>query len=262
MDAATIAAYDAGATPWRDHRPARFLDRVDAFRAAARRRAGTVADLGCGAGLHLPLLPRPVVALDATRVDARRSSRRGAPDALAGARATSSTSRSVEERSSGAWARASYLHVPGTSLPWALMELPPRAGAGRCAAHLTMLRGDGDGPFADDEHPGRFFARWQPDALGDQLVGAGFDVVESIVDAAEPEWIHVLVRRARTLPDVVGPRMRLLVCGLNPSLHAADAGVGFAAARQPVLARGPRRGHRRRVDRDARHALVAPRASA
>ena len=34
--------------------------------------------------------------------------------------------------------------------------------------------------------------------------------------------------RARTLPDVVGPRMRVLVCGLNPSLNAADAGVGFA----------------------------------
>jgi TDG/mug DNA glycosylase family protein len=34
--------------------------------------------------------------------------------------------------------------------------------------------------------------------------------------------------RARTLPDTVGPGMRVLVCGLNPSLYAADAGVGFA----------------------------------
>ncbi len=33
--------------------------------------------------------------------------------------------------------------------------------------------------------------------------------------------------RERTLPDIVAPDMRLLVCGLNPSLHAADAGVGF-----------------------------------
>ena len=36
------------------------------------------------------------------------------------------------------------------------------------------------------------------------------------------------VTRARTLPDTVGAGMRLLVCGLNPSLYAADAGTGFA----------------------------------
>jgi TDG/mug DNA glycosylase family protein len=34
--------------------------------------------------------------------------------------------------------------------------------------------------------------------------------------------------RLRTLADCVAPGMRLLVCGLNPSLYAADAGVGFA----------------------------------
>jgi TDG/mug DNA glycosylase family protein len=38
----------------------------------------------------------------------------------------------------------------------------------------------------------------------------------------------VRARRARTLPDTVGPGMRLLVCGLNPSLYAADFGVGYA----------------------------------
>ncbi len=34
--------------------------------------------------------------------------------------------------------------------------------------------------------------------------------------------------RLRTLPDLVAPGMRLLVCGLNPSVYAADAGVNFA----------------------------------
>jgi TDG/mug DNA glycosylase family protein len=34
--------------------------------------------------------------------------------------------------------------------------------------------------------------------------------------------------RARTLPDLVGPGLRLLVCGLNPSLYSADAGLPFA----------------------------------
>ncbi len=30
------------------------------------------------------------------------------------------------------------------------------------------------------------------------------------------------------LPDTVGPGMRVLVVGLNPSVLSADAGVGFA----------------------------------
>jgi len=42
--------------------------------------------------------------------------------------------------------------------------------------------------------------------------------------------ILVDARRDRTLPDFVGAGMRLLVCGLNPSLVAADAGFGYAGA--------------------------------
>ncbi|HET7488521.1 MAG TPA: mismatch-specific DNA-glycosylase [Acidimicrobiales bacterium] len=57
------------------------------------------------------------------------------------------------------------------------------------------------------------------------LAGGGFDV-----DAIAPseDAVVALVTRARTLPDVVGPGMRLLVCGLNPSVYAADHGVGYA----------------------------------
>ena len=39
---------------------------------------------------------------------------------------------------------------------------------------------------------------------------------------------RVTCTQQRTLPDFVGPDMRVLVCGLNPSLVAADAGFGFA----------------------------------
>jgi TDG/mug DNA glycosylase family protein len=34
--------------------------------------------------------------------------------------------------------------------------------------------------------------------------------------------------RVRTLPDLVRPDLRLLICGLNPSLFSADAGIPFA----------------------------------
>lgn len=40
--------------------------------------------------------------------------------------------------------------------------------------------------------------------------------------------VSVEAERLRTLPDFVGPDLGLLLVGLNPSLYAADAGVGFA----------------------------------
>jgi TDG/mug DNA glycosylase family protein len=108
------------------------------------------------------------------------------------------------------------------------MELHHALAVG-APAHLTMIRGDGEGPFPDDDFAGRFFARWEPDPLCDAIIGAGFEVVDVREEGGDDDgWVHVLATRARTLPDVVGPGMRLLLCGLNPSLYAADAGVGFA----------------------------------
>ncbi len=66
---------------------------------------------------------------------------------------------------------------------------------------------------------------WQPERLRDIVAGAGFAVEE--VELGDLS-LRVWARRERTLPDIVGPAMRVLVCGLNPSLYAADAGVGYA----------------------------------
>jgi TDG/mug DNA glycosylase family protein len=51
--------------------------------------------------------------------------------------------------------------------------------------------------------------------------GAGF-AVEAVTGS------EVRARRLLTLPDTVGPSMRLLVCGLNPSVYSAERGVGYA----------------------------------
>jgi len=63
--------------------------------------------------------------------------------------------------------------------------------------------------------------------LADLVAGAGF-VVES-ARRARGRWV-VEARRDRTLPDFVGGGMRILVCGLNPSVVSADAGFGYAGA--------------------------------
>lgn len=55
-------------------------------------------------------------------------------------------------------------------------------------------------------------------SLDDLIAGAGF--------VRHPRR-HAIVR-ALSLPDTVAPGMRVLMCGLNPSIYAAERGVGFA----------------------------------
>jgi TDG/mug DNA glycosylase family protein len=63
------------------------------------------------------------------------------------------------------------------------------------------------------------------------IEGAGFSLLalqrQPVAGDGVPH-IHATLRRERTLADTVGPGMRLLLVGLNPSLHAADSGVGFS----------------------------------
>jgi double-stranded uracil-DNA glycosylase len=87
--------------------------------------------------------------------------------------------------------------------------------------HVTVCAGDRlDRSGADD------------DPLRDLLVGAGFEPDEleppALRQVSADGRVVARARRVRTLPDTVGPAIRLLICGLNPSLYAADAGVAFA----------------------------------
>ena len=146
---------------------------------------------------------------------------------------------------------ADFAGVPDCGLPLALADL-----------HWSMAAGD------TAEATGINGALAGARRLDDVISGAGFTVVGQLgaVDAETPMPAEgrgragrgLVLRRNRTLPDTVGAGMRLLVCGLNPSPYAADAGVGFgrpgnrfwpaAAAAGLVTA-----------DRDPRRALVVDR---
>jgi TDG/mug DNA glycosylase family protein len=67
---------------------------------------------------------------------------------------------------------------------------------------------------------------WPRGRLEDVLHGAGFGL-RSAPRRRSGRWRAAVVRE-RTLADTVGPGMRLLCVGLNPSPFSADAGVGFA----------------------------------
>ncbi|MEM7287501.1 MAG: mismatch-specific DNA-glycosylase [Actinomycetota bacterium] len=86
--------------------------------------------------------------------------------------------------------------------------------------------------------------------LADLATGAGFALRRRRVGHA------TRLTRFRTLPDTVGPGMRLLVCGLNPSPAAADDGVGFARPGNRFWPAALAAGLVTR-DRDPDHALTA-----
>jgi TDG/mug DNA glycosylase family protein len=119
-------------------------------------------------------------------------------------------------RSGGAGIRS----VAAAGVPMALAELHRALPVGGIL-DVTVLGHAGGPPFS----------LTNPDVLCRLLTGAGFTVDEAAagvtVDGTSPRVV-ARATRARSLPDTVGPRMRLLVCGLNPSLYAADAGVGYA----------------------------------
>jgi double-stranded uracil-DNA glycosylase len=107
------------------------------------------------------------------------------------------------------------LGVTPARLPLALAELHRALPVGG-VLHLEV--------GTDDKHDA---SAMDDDRLHDLLVGAGFEP-DRVGVAGAPDRFVARARRARTLPDTVGPAMRLLIAGLNPSLYAADAGVAFA----------------------------------
>jgi TDG/mug DNA glycosylase family protein len=234
---ATVAVYEAAAERWVARRaPAR----PEAARALAQRVAAVsrgpdpspsrpvVADLGCGPGWHAPHLAgsgATVVGVDASAAMLSR-----VPRAEGGARPVRADLRRLPFRRgalAGAWASRSYVHVDRPALPAALAELHHACAVG-APVELVLFRGDTDlAPLPDDDLPGRTFSAWSPRQLRDVVEGAGFGLTHLAGDPQRPHELVVHAERLRTLADTVGPGMRLLVCGLNPSLHAADVGVGF-----------------------------------
>lgn len=222
MDRSTIDIYERSGLDWAANR--RPVRRADARRFARRISAGQLRiDLGCGAGRYSADLGSPLVALDAAATMLRRC-RIEVPEVLA-------VQGDLEALPfgpacfGGAWANMSYLHVPRMRLPVALADLHRVLQVG-AVVDVQVLHGDYEGDaLPDDDVGGRFFAAWRSDTLVDVLTGAGFSVESCQVDG---DVVRVRAERLRTLADVVGPAMSLLVVGLNPSLYAADAGVGFA----------------------------------
>ncbi len=248
-DRRTVEVYDAHARRYLERRSARGTQRARTLAAAtAGAPLGVRLDLGCGPGLYTPLLGEPVVALDVSgaMLDLVPDRAPHAWRVQADVEALPFRRRAV----AAAWASKCHQHLPHERLPLALAELHHAVEVG-ALVDLTVFGGQGSF-VSDDDLPGRLFSLWEPDRLVDVVVGAGFRVL----DVAVGRTLRVRARRLRSLADTVGAGMRLLVCGLNPSLYAADAGVGYARPGNRFWPAAMAAGLVSR-DRDARHALVA-----
>ena len=216
LDPTTLAIYEEGADTYEANRPPRFTDRAAGLASQAGR--GPVLDAGCGTGAYLDSLGPMAIGLDASASMLGRAAGRGRPLVRADLGRLPFRFHSV----GACWGRNSYLHVASGALPLALAELHRSLVVGAPVA-ISFITGPDDEVISDDDLPGRRFWRWTDETLVDLFTGAGFTDVR--ISGAKPRFVEAV--RARTLPDTVAPAMRLLVCGLNPSLHAADAGVGF-----------------------------------
>jgi TDG/mug DNA glycosylase family protein len=109
---------------------------------------------------------------------------------------------------------------------------------------------------AGDDLPGRLFTWWDPDHLTRVVEAAGFAVESLHIRALDSPHrrIELTAIAQRALPDHVDGSMRLLCVGLNPSLHAADAGVGYVTGSNRFWKAMALAGLATR-DRDPRHLL-------
>lgn len=231
MERATVDRYETDGARWAAARPPvrqedarRFARRVDPTRLRL--------DVGAGAGRYTADLgpDGTVIALDAAHTMLRLL-RAEAPSAM-GVQADIEALPFRAGSLAGAWANMTYHHLPRARLPMALADLHGALHLG-APVDVQVVHGAHDGPdLPADDIGGRWFSAWTADDLRHVLVGAGFEVEAAEVDGAGTNDAVVVVRargvRARTLADTVGEGMRLLVCGLNPSIYSADRGVGYA----------------------------------
>ncbi len=224
-DPETLDVYRQRAAEWVESRSG-VTDDVDSFVARLGSEDRPVLDLGCGPGQYLSRLPEGSIALDAV-AELLEEVPSHSPAAR---RVQADLARLPFRRGSlgAAWANKSLVHLPRAEVPMALWDLHRclRLGA---PVTLGLFAGDQEhGPVPDDEFPGRRFSLWPEPLLRAVVEGAGFaDVQITARGKGRRGSFTVEATRGFALADTVGPGMRMLVVGLNPSVLTAERGIGF-----------------------------------
>ena len=137
--------------------------------------------------------------------------------------------------------RDSYLSIgqgqPATKLPLALADL-----------HLALSPQDEVVVYLEP----RPSLDWSRQRAVDLVVGAGFLSCGKVTKKSS--GLVLRLKRIRSLSDTVGPKMQVLIVGLNPSPYSADSGIGYGRPGNRFWPAALKAGLVS-VDRDPRHAL-------
>jgi TDG/mug DNA glycosylase family protein len=93
---------------------------------------------------------------------------------------------------------------------------------------------------------------WSRQRVEDLVTGAGFLPLGKVV--RKSSGFVLRLKRIRSLSDTVGPKMQVLIVGLNPSPYSADSGIGYGRPGNRFWPAALKAGLVS-VDRDPRHAL-------
>ncbi len=241
MDRPTAAAYARHAGEWIAARGPRPLATKRLERFASRLpRGARVADLGSGPAWYAGILREggfASVALDLTPEMLHEAGRRypQLPRVQADLGALPFARGSLD----GAWAINCLTHLSAAELPPALAHLH-HALRTDAIVEFTLAdlesvdptpaelrRGSAQRRFGDDRLRGRLFTAVTKDRARMLLEGAGFERIRIERPEQRRFWLWIRARRSHTLPDYLRPDLDLLVCGLNPSLRAAESGIPF-----------------------------------
>jgi TDG/mug DNA glycosylase family protein len=263
LDRETARIYEEKAALWRSmRRPQTWaLDRIEAMGQSLGAGA-RVADLGCGPAWYAAAMAghglRPV-ALDVSRAMLRRGVVAAA--AVPKLQADLAALPFAREVFDGAVAVNCLVHLSLEELPVALAQIHAslRVGArfGCTVPELKEDAGEAKGvsyrSSSDDPFEGRLFTAFRRDRMRAIVEAAGFRDV-SLETMAGDFFVWIGAERDRTLPDYVRPGLRVLVCGLNPSLYSADSGIPYGRPGNRFWAAANASGVTS-ADRDPWHAL-------
>ncbi|HSH80249.1 MAG TPA: class I SAM-dependent methyltransferase [Herpetosiphonaceae bacterium] len=192
------AAYDRIAADYAELNAAMPGESIDAgTRLLGLTGAGVhILDAGCGAGRDMAWLEAQgarVVGVDLSRgmlAQARQITR--GPLAQMDLRRLAFR----DSRFGGVWCAASLLHLPKAEAPGALRELHRVLRPGGLL-HLSIQEGEGERWESNpDGTVERLFARYSAEAAAALLDGAGFAVLDLVVnDAGTRRWLSFLARR-------------------------------------------------------------------
>ena len=185
---------------------------------------GLTLDLGCRPGWDLPNF-ESAVGLDYSHNMLNHA--RGVTDGYPLVRADILAPPFRRQVFKKIWAERSLVHLFRADVPMALRHLHEVTRPGS-RVHFSFLEGDDSHrQFRKDPHGHRWFSFWPLQLLDDVLNLAGFRIDQIERSDSNGRYLGVKASCIESVASTIGPGMRVLLVGMNPSPTSAMTGVPY-----------------------------------